>query len=90
MAGSVIRSGRVTAVRTRSVAAKAKAARPVRAARPAAAGGRRTKSASSSSSARTSIVAAFTVTLVTPDGESTVECDADTYILDAAEVRFFV
>ena len=83
MAG-VIRSGRIAAARTRSVAAKAKAARPVRAARPAAAG-RRTKSASS---ARTSIVAAFTVTLVTPDGESTVECDADTYILDAAEVRF--
>ena len=32
-------------------------------------------------------VQAFTVTLSTPDGEQTVECDGDTYILDAAEVR---
>lgn len=40
-----------------------------------------------SAAARTSVVAAFTVTLVTPDGESKIECDEDTYILDAAEVR---
>merc|ERR1711874_939559 len=38
-----------------------------------------------SAAARTSVVAAFTVTLVTPDGESKIECDEDTYILDAAE-----
>merc|ERR1719324_231078 len=73
-------SNRVGAAsRTRSVKPKAKA---VRAARPAKAV-RSAKSAASS--ARTSVVAAFTVTLVTPDGESKVECDADTYILDAAE-----
>lgn len=30
-------------------------------------------------------VKAYTVTLVTPDGEETIECDGDTYILDAAE-----
>ena len=41
-----------------------------------------------SAAARTSVVAAFTVTLVTPDGESKIECDEDTYILDAAEVRY--
>jgi hypothetical protein len=32
-------------------------------------------------------VQAFTVTLKTPDGEQKVECDSETYILDAAEVR---
>lgn len=32
-----------------------------------------------------SVVMAYTVTLVTPDGEQTVECDDETYILDAAE-----
>merc|ERR1712039_902691 len=30
-------------------------------------------------------VSAYTITLVTPDGEETLECDGDTYILDAAE-----
>jgi len=30
-------------------------------------------------------VSAYKVTLVTPDGEETVECDESTYILDAAE-----
>jgi len=27
----------------------------------------------------------FTVTLVTPEGESTIDCDGDTYVLDKAE-----
>merc|ERR1711965_1165910 len=27
----------------------------------------------------------FTVTLVTPEGESTIECDGETYVLDQAE-----
>merc|ERR1711918_11947 len=27
----------------------------------------------------------FTVTLITPDGESTIDCDGDTYVLDKAE-----
>ena len=30
---------------------------------------------------------AFKITLETPDGTQEVECDGDTYILDAAEVR---
>ena len=30
---------------------------------------------------------AYKVTLVTPDGTEEIECDDDTYILDAAEVR---
>lgn len=28
---------------------------------------------------------AFTITLVTPDGEKKIECDESTYILDAAD-----
>jgi hypothetical protein len=32
-------------------------------------------------------VQAFTVTLKTPGGEEKIECDSETYILDAAEVR---
>ncbi len=28
---------------------------------------------------------AFTITLDTPDGEKKIECDEDTYILDAAD-----
>merc|ERR1719163_2148553 len=27
----------------------------------------------------------FTVTLVTPEGESTIDCDGETYVLDKAE-----
>merc|ERR1711965_1071865 len=27
----------------------------------------------------------FTVTLVTPEGESTIECDGETYVIDQAE-----
>lgn len=30
---------------------------------------------------------AYKVTLKTPSGDKTIECPADTYILDAAEVR---
>ncbi len=30
-------------------------------------------------------VYAYTVTLITPEGETKIECDEDTYILDAAE-----
>lgn len=30
-------------------------------------------------------VYAYSITLVTPDGEETIECDENTYILDAAE-----
>jgi ferredoxin len=30
---------------------------------------------------------AFKVTLETPEGEQSIECADDTYILDAAEVR---
>jgi hypothetical protein len=32
-------------------------------------------------------VTAFKVTLTTPEGEQSIECADDTYILDAAEVR---
>ena len=39
------------------------------------------------SRASTVRVAAFKVTLKTPSGDKTIECPADTYILDAAEVR---
>lgn len=31
------------------------------------------------------IVQAYTVTLDTPDGQKTIQCDGDTYILDAAD-----
>lgn len=31
------------------------------------------------------VVRAFTVTLDTPEGEKKIECDGDTYILDAAD-----
>lgn len=34
---------------------------------------------------RTSTIKAYTVTLVTPDGEKTIDCDGETYILDKAE-----
>lgn len=39
----------------------------------------------SSSRCKQQIVRAFTVTLDTPEGEQKIECDADTYILDAAD-----
>lgn len=38
-------------------------------------------------SARPSVKAGFKVTLETPDGTKAFDCDADTYILEAAEVR---
>ena len=34
---------------------------------------------------RTGTIMAYTVTLVTPDGEKTIDCDGETYILDKAE-----
>ena len=51
-------------------------------------GGRNTARSSRTAkvAGRTAVIAAFSVTLVTPDGESVIECDGDTYILDAAEV----
>ena len=51
-------------------------------------GGRNTAKSSRTAkvAGRTAVIAAFSVTLVTPDGESVIECDGDTYILDAAEV----
>jgi hypothetical protein len=36
---------------------------------------------------RQSVKACFKVTLKTPNGVQTIECDGDTYVLDAAEVR---
>ena len=61
------------------------------ASRKAAKAGRAGKAAKGARGARvagrTAVIAAFSVTLVTPDGESVIECDGDTYILDAAEVR---
>merc|ERR1711885_44566 len=50
-------------------------------------GGRNTAKSSRTAkvAGRTAVIAAFSVTLVTPDGESVIECDGDTYILDAAE-----
>ena len=47
----------------------------------------RSRNASTSSRRRGGLVVsyAYSITLVTPDGEETIECDEDTYILDAAE-----
>ena len=47
----------------------------------------RSRTASASSRRRGGLVGcyAYSITLVTPDGEETIECDENTYILDAAE-----
>mmetsp|Transcript_2426 Transcript_2426/g.8188 ORF Transcript_2426/g.8188 Transcript_2426/m.8188 type:complete len:143 (-) Transcript_2426:122-550(-) len=47
----------------------------------------RSRNASASSRRRGGLVGcyAYSITLVTPDGEETIECDENTYILDAAE-----
>ncbi|WZN66059.1 ferredoxin [Chloropicon roscoffensis] len=47
----------------------------------------RSRNASASSRRRGGLLGcyAYSITLVTPDGEETIECDENTYILDAAE-----
>lgn len=39
--------------------------------------------------ARPSVKANFKITLETPEGTKEIECDGDTYIVDAAEVRTY-
>lgn len=43
------------------------------------------KMASSARGSNVVMMASYTVTFVTPDGEETVECADDVYVLDAAE-----